>query len=462
MRTRGAGSDQGNKPRLGTSTITSLTCLVLLSKAVICPSLHSAQEPITETLLQQPSGASAAGRLWPGFSAGQGLDTGATAEPNGVKPEQVDTGATAAASGAAPEPLRTDLSPGGIPSGGDLSSRTVPWMGSGAEAVTSGASEPLTGGVPTSGGIGLGGGSPLGSGTSLPNFGNLAAGMFGQTMVGGPGMLGLTSIPGVPNVPGLQGLGSTMGLFGMLSILNSLPQMIEQLPQFVMQLPKMLLDSLQSIGQMLLSLFQVPQMIWQSLSGMGEGLMGSAGQLGQTVTPDQQPGTGQNFPNGVAGAVAGGMPPRPGAPSGTAGSSGRMSYSEKNSQWGQNGYLDISAGQLVKVENVYLQPEMAEKYYALKAGAEAAGHKIWLTDGYRSYAGQVACKAKWTNLGKPQYAATPGRSNHGWGMAFDIGGTSGARQWCQDNMVSYGLRNYRGGTNPVYGYEEWHFQAPGL
>ena len=303
MRTQGVRPDQGNNPQLGASTISVLTCLALLFQAVASPSLQAAQEPITETLLQQPSGAPTAGRLWPGFAAAQGLDTGAEADPNGVKPEQIDTGATADPSGPAPEPLRTDLSPGGIPSGGDLSSPTVPWMGSGAVAPTDAATEPLTGGAPTSGGIGLGGGSPLGAGASLPNFGNLAAGMFGQTMTGVPGMPGLTSIPGVPNVPGLQGLGNTMGLFGMLSILNSLPQMIAQLPKFVTQLPKMLLDSLQSIGQMFLSLFQLPQMIWQSFSGMGEGLMGGAGRFGQSVQPPA---------NGVEGGVAGSVPSQPG------------------------------------------------------------------------------------------------------------------------------------------------------
>jgi hypothetical protein len=254
------------------------------------------------------------------------------------------------------------------------------------------------------------------------------------------------------SIPGMGGsLGDIMGIMGMLSIINSLPQM--------------LLQSIQSIGQMFMSLFQLPQMLWQSLTGMGQGFMGlgsQLGQMGQQIQQPQQPSLAQNTPNGAAGGVAGSVPSQPSGPSAAAGGGGKMSYDQKNAQWGQNGYLDVNAGQLVKVENVYLQPEMAEKYYALKAGAEAAGHDIWLTDGYRSYAGQVACKAKWAAQGNPQYAATPGRSNHGWGMAFDIGGTSAARQWCQDNMTTYGLRNYRGGTTPVYGYEEWHFQAPGL
>jgi hypothetical protein len=83
-----------------------------------------------------------------------------------------------------------------------------------------------------------------------------------------------------------------MGFFGMLAILNSLPQMIAQLPQFITQLPRMFLDSIQSIGQMFLSLFQLPQMLWQSLTGMGAGLMGEAGQLGQALDPSEDPRIG--------------------------------------------------------------------------------------------------------------------------------------------------------------------------
>ncbi|GAB2471375.1 M15 family metallopeptidase [Xylanimonas ulmi] len=45
------------------------------------------------------------------------------------------------------------------------------------------------------------------------------------------------------------------------------------------------------------------------------------------------------------------------------------------------------------------------------------GRDITVTDSYRSYADQVAIKVAKGNL-----AATPGYSNHGWGLAFDLGG----------------------------------------
>lgn len=45
------------------------------------------------------------------------------------------------------------------------------------------------------------------------------------------------------------------------------------------------------------------------------------------------------------------------------------------------------------------------------------GTNIAVTDTYRSYEGQVRCKQQ-----KGDLCATPGKSNHGWGMATDLGG----------------------------------------
>ena len=40
--------------------------------------------------------------------------------------------------------------------------------------------------------------------------------------------------------------------------------------------------------------------------------------------------------------------------------------------------------------------------------------------GDRTFQAQVDAKARWTAKGKPEYAATPGTSKHGWGVAIDI------------------------------------------
>lgn len=275
-----------------------LTVTVLILQPLLPPQAWAIQEPITETLLQQPQGAPAPGRLWPGFAAAKGVDTGATADPNGAKPEQIDTGASAEPTGQPPTPVTSSLTaPGlGAGSGGDLSSTTAPWLGSGAAAPNTPSTQPLTGGVPTLGGVSLGGGTPLGGGLSSPNLGNLAAGLLGSSLgnMGGAGGAG-----------GIPGLDSIMGMVGMLSILNSLPQMLQMLPQMV-----------QFIAQMAGSIFQVGQALWQALGGDFQGLMGLAGQLGMAgMVPSGQAG-------GVAGSVPSqmpsGFPPSPSGPGNTS------------------------------------------------------------------------------------------------------------------------------------------------
>ena len=85
------------------------------------------------------------------------------------------------------------------------------------------------------------------------------------------------------------------------------------------------------------------------------------------------------------------------------------------------------------------------------------GTDLCLSDGYRTLASQRKLKAQ-----KGGLAATPGKSNHGWGLAIDLCGvqTSGARwQWLNDNGPVYGWENptwaKRGGSGP---YEPWHWE----
>jgi len=302
------------------SSAALLVAIAILLQPFTVRVAFAAQASVTETLLEQPQGIAAPGRLWPGFAAAQGLDTGAQADPSGPKPQQIDTGATADPTGAPPVIIPSNLSPGGVVSGGDLTGPTVPWTGSGAPAPTTLTPNPLTGGTPTSGGTPTTGGTPQGGG--LSGLGGQAAGLLGQT-AGMPGMGGLGALAGLGMlgaIPGMGGsLGDIMGIIGMLSILSALPQILQQLPQMIQQL-------FQSIAQMILSIFQLPQMLWQSFSNLGQGFMGLGGQLGQTGQTgqqSQQPIGVQDVPNGVAGGVAGSMPQDP-LPSGPGAPSGQV------------------------------------------------------------------------------------------------------------------------------------------
>jgi LAS superfamily LD-carboxypeptidase LdcB len=77
---------------------------------------------------------------------------------------------------------------------------------------------------------------------------------------------------------------------------------------------------------------------------------------------------------------------------------------------------------------------------------------VGMTDAYRSFDEQVAVKAS-----RGGWAAKPGTSNHGHGVAIDI--PEPARSWLHRNGASYGW------VNPAWAksekYEPWHFEYVG-
>ncbi|GAA2218817.1 hypothetical protein GCM10010413_06000 [Promicromonospora sukumoe] len=106
-----------------------------------------------------------------------------------------------------------------------------------------------------------------------------------------------------------------------------------------------------------------------------------------------------------------------------------------------------------------LRCDAAERLTALSERFEEEfGYPIPLTDSYRSYAMQVAVKGT-----KPHLAAFPGTSNHGWGLAVDLGnpiagGSSDEYVWLRLHAPDYGWDNpswaQLGGAKP----EPWHFE----
>lgn len=71
----------------------------------------------------------------------------------------------------------------------------------------------------------------------------------------------------------------------------------------------------------------------------------------------------------------------------------------------------------------HLTKEAAAAWNAMCAQARHEGLPVPIPDGplssYRTYAQQVEEKEYWTREGHPENAATPSRSNHGWGLAVD-------------------------------------------
>jgi D-alanyl-D-alanine carboxypeptidase len=112
-------------------------------------------------------------------------------------------------------------------------------------------------------------------------------------------------------------------------------------------------------------------------------------------------------------------------------------------------------------EGHLLRPDAAASFVALDAFYRAEtgeGLIACVTDSYRSYEAQVDVYDR-----KPGLAAYPGTSEHGWGLAVDVGcganSFGGALyEWLDDNAGDFGWENpgwaRPGGSTP----EPWHWE----
>lgn len=123
---------------------------------------------------------------------------------------------------------------------------------------------------------------------------------------------------------------------------------------------------------------------------------------------------------------------------------GRLSTDDMCELWGTGHYLRADAAvALAKLSFAY---------------REHFGTDLEITDSYRSYSSQVRLRYR-----KPGLAAVPGTSEHGWGLAVDLGGgverADGHYQWLRENAPAFGWDNpdwaRSGGSGP---YEPWHWE----
>ena len=132
-------------------------------------------------------------------------------------------------------------------------------------------------------------------------------------------------------------------------------------------------------------------------------------------------------------------------------------YGEANGFLSPAGLCPLTAG-----AGHRLRTDAARAFDALnRARQVATGAPLCVTDSYRSYPAQVDVFKR-----KPGLAATPGRSQHGWGLAVDLcGGVqtfgSEAHVWMQLNAPRYGWIHpgwaRAGGSRP----EAWHWEYVG-
>lgn len=127
---------------------------------------------------------------------------------------------------------------------------------------------------------------------------------------------------------------------------------------------------------------------------------------------------------------------------------------------GNNGKLPSSELQSLSwAPSQKLRPAAANALENLNRAYKARfGRNISVTDSYRTLAEQVAVKAA-----KGSLAATPGTSNHGWGLAVDLGGGINKfgtveHEWMTANAPKFGWIHpawaRQGGSKP----EPWHWE----
>jgi zinc D-Ala-D-Ala carboxypeptidase len=134
-----------------------------------------------------------------------------------------------------------------------------------------------------------------------------------------------------------------------------------------------------------------------------------------------------------------------------------------NEQQYPNGQLPVSAlCPLLGYPTQMLRPGAAAAFNALSIAYERdTGQPICVTDSYRSYAEQVAVKAS-----RGSWAAVPGTSKHGLGLAVDLCGGiedfgSPAHLWMMQNAPLYGWFHPDWAEPTGALPEPWHWEYAG-
>lgn len=104
-----------------------------------------------------------------------------------------------------------------------------------------------------------------------------------------------------------------------------------------------------------------------------------------------------------------------------------------------NGRIPAGALQPIGVGNHRLWGPAAQAFTRMKADASAAGVDIGVTDSYRSYDQQVDVARRKGLYSQGGLAATPGTSDHGWGMSLDLDLDNRAQAWMRANAGRYGF-----------------------
>lgn len=104
-----------------------------------------------------------------------------------------------------------------------------------------------------------------------------------------------------------------------------------------------------------------------------------------------------------------------------------------------NGRIPPEALTPIGVGSHRLYGPAAEAFQQLLGDAAAAGIEIGVTDSYRTYESQVDLARRKGLYSQGGLAATPGTSNHGWGLSVDLDLNATAQAWMRQNGARYGF-----------------------
>ena len=118
--------------------------------------------------------------------------------------------------------------------------------------------------------------------------------------------------------------------------------------------------------------------------------------------------------------------------------SGRLTPPAELAAFG-NGRIPAEALTSIGVGNHRLWGPAARSFQRLLSDARAQGIDIGVTDSYRSYDSQVDLARRKGLYSNGGLAATPGTSNHGWGLSVDLDLNPTAQSWMRANADRYGF-----------------------
>lgn len=104
-----------------------------------------------------------------------------------------------------------------------------------------------------------------------------------------------------------------------------------------------------------------------------------------------------------------------------------------------NGRIPADALAPLGIGDHRLWEPAAHQFTALKAAAERDGVTIGINSSYRSYEGQVEMVERYGLYSQGGRAASPGTSNHGWGLSLDLQLDDNAREWMRTHAAEYGF-----------------------